>query len=139
MFSVFSPRGGGGYPQSQVLYKVSGPRSFLGGTQSWLEVYPNPGQGIPLSWLWVPFLGQEYPVLAWGTPGQGYPPTRTGITPPPARTEVPPSPGLGLTPPPPPQVMLRSVCLIRFPAGGLSSFCLKFHNAHFKLALPISG
>ena len=79
--------------QSQVFSQVSGPISFPGG-------YCSPG------WEGTPFLAERVP-QSWlrGTPRQGYPLARAGVTtqlglqyPPPARTGVLPPAGKGYPP-----------------------------------------
>ena len=114
----------------------SAPMSFRGGggylSTSW-------GGGYPVPAVWYPSLAREYPSPILGvpqsqsgnTPGQGYPPPgRDRGTPSQDRTEVP-LPGT--------EVPLHwwlvtpwAVCLLWFPAGGLSCY-VKISNVQIYL------
>ena len=137
MFSQVCVCSGGGprfYPRCLVPdsfpggHTVSGPMSFLGGTPvlgggglPQDRGTPQTGQdwgtplwdrtGVPLSGtgLGYPWLGQD-----WGTPASQ------------DRTWIPPFPGL---------VMPRVVCLVRFPAGGLSCCRKDSSGCHLWLEL----
>ena len=105
-------------------------------TNLWCQVPAS----VPISFLGVG--GGNPSSSRGGTPGQvpPWPGQDSGNTPPsPARTGLryTPSPpgqdrstfpvGTGDPPPPPPGlVMLRAVCLLRFPVGGLSCLCYMF-------------
>ena len=119
----------GGVWQSQVLFQVSGSRSFLRSTPV-LGSFPDlmsevlsRGGGVCQSWQ------EGTPVLArgsaqdWGTPslGLGYPLAETGVMIPPAESGIFPHPWLelgyppaGTGVPPPQQFTLRVVRLVRF-------------------------
>ena len=102
---------GGGVPQSQVLAKVSGPRSFQGGTPDW----GHPSTGILSSQdrIRVP-PGQDKTGAPPGQDRTGVPPVKTGLVCPQATTglEYPrPRQDWGT----PSQDRSRAVCLLRLP------------------------
>ena len=84
LFQVSGPRSFHEIPQSHGLCQISGPRSFLGrGIQTWLGHTPVPGGGTPVPVVGTP--GLRYPSIEDRT---GVPPARTGLgyPPSPART-----------------------------------------------------
>ena len=120
-----STPGGGGVPQSQVLSKVTGPRSFAEGT-----LVPSFFQGhwsqevVPQSWLGVP----QYGVSHW--PGQD------GVTPPPVKSGCGTSqPGVGYPLPSWDRIAERALATRRYAscvhAGGLSCSYILFHLCLF--------